>query len=227
MLDSTKMPSEKTEKEALVEAFENLLNDPKIMEHAWDGLKNHVMNQFKYGDMYLKLPLPVEKIEVDLTSTDPNLRPPLFYYGFESCMAGATDPHQEFYNVTGKVSTPGPDWGTFVEGWEMCTILRDKTDRGGVPLVKQEIAIIFDLKKMSVSHVMGLHSYISKLSTVNDENWEEASWPIEDYVLNGKGSGNNYWLVCRHKRWTGNLLKWLIEDKFPDSSYRVVPNPNL
>ena len=184
------------------------------------NLLEYAKNEFKCGGMFVKIqaPLPVEEIKINLTISGDKLRPPLFYYGFECCMSGAKDPHQQYQILTGKKSDPGPDWGMFIQGWEMCMILRDGTDITDVLLVKQEVAIIFDLAKLSEIERWGLTNYIDPCSK---EQWEEANHSIENYT------GDNYWLVCRNKNWNGDLLKWLIQEKFPDNSYRVVPSPNL
>lgn len=189
------------------------------------NLTEYFVNEAKYGGMFMKIqpPMPPENVKVNLEQTDPRLRPHLFYYGFECCMAGSKDPYVQYACVTGKKPQSGPEWGTFMEGWEMCMILRDGTDRDGVPLVKEEVAIIFDLDKLSCTQIHELIEW--RLSNANDENWEEASWAMDDFPKHEKH--NNYWLVCRNKKWTGSLLKWLIQQKFPDSSYRVVPCPNL
>ncbi len=200
--------------ESVKKKLEELLMSDELLNSVMGSLSEKYAYEAKYGDMFIKLKPQIEK----------GKKHPLFYRGFEGCMNGAGDPYKQYQVVTGLLSEPGPEWGAFMEGWEMCCVLRDGTDRDGVPLTKQEVAIIFDLSKMSYEQVWGIRKW--RMAPLNDEKWEEASWHIEEFHPGG-AKGDNYWFVCRNKRWTGNLLKFLIEQKYPDDSYRVIPNPNL
>jgi hypothetical protein len=195
-------------KEELNKAFDAFFTNKDWVQ----PLKEFVANEIKYGGMYMKIQPQIA----------PGKKHPLFYKGFEGCMSGAPNPQKQYQDITGLPSEPGPEWGAFIEGWEMCLILRDGTDRYGLPLSKQEVAIIFDLNKLTDVEVFGLQNWIGH---PDEEQWEQASWDIKTY--DGVKNGTNWWLVCRNKRWTGRLLTWLIQEKFPDASYRVVPDPNL
>ena len=136
-----------------------------------------------------------------------------------------------------------PELGDWINGWDMFYILKFNRDglNNDMCYSYYAVAIVFDLSKLDSDQVFRLWYWIQDEHGVNTEHWYEGNHAISEYGtgipgcwddknefwIPGDWDGKNYWLISHWGFWRGDLLRFLINEGYPDDSYRVVPDPNL
>lgn len=178
------------------------------------------------------------------------MRSEYFYRGFDTAASIGKLPNDHdkcikaYKSFRGLTEIDGcPELGEWIYGWNMFYILKFNRDglNNDMHYEYYSVAIVFDLSKLDSDQVFRLWYWIQDEHGVNTEQWSEGNHAISEYGtgipgrwddnnefwIPGDWDGQNYWLISYWGFWKGDLLRFLINEGYPDESYRVVPDPNL